>query len=515
MFFNKNEIENIFLLFLCHLLGIPFILQYRKLYQAMFFLEILYNLFQFIRCSYVEIIYKINNIEKKERYYRNKSYINFVKEKRFDNINRITYQYKTCNQNVFSNHSVLKNINIGEFILFNNGDVFQDDHYFEYPKKLLFNTKVIRFHNMSFIPPFIKYSKCKILDISANSIERLENLPKNVVNINANHNLIQSINIKNNYLQSLSAKGNILREIEIDSKNLVRLDLSYNLLRHLKIKSENLLFLDLSSNHLETLPHNLEYNQLQNLNINTNHFVVIPDWILEIPTLNLMNNPIMPNLNSEMCQLFLQEHYPYYFVTDRPFTRVLYEDNENIHNHTIHESLLRCLEEIQQIYFENKEVVDTIDYVKELESKVSKECFSLIREVCLTKDNYGNLKINFEKTIKTIWFLIKNKENVDEIVKIIEEEIISAKGKCYTGYIGRLINSIMGFEILNNRLEISMTDAIIAKYMYVKNKIEKENKELEEDKQLKLLKKHFIEELQEIGISKKDIDIWTEPLQNN
>ena len=59
------------------------------------------------RCSFVEIKYEILK-EVSKRFHRNIDYINFVSEGNFDKLLKITYQYKTCNQNIFENNKVLK-----------------------------------------------------------------------------------------------------------------------------------------------------------------------------------------------------------------------------------------------------------------------------------------------------------------------------------------------------------------------------------------------------------------------
>ena len=136
-----------------------------------------------------------------------------------------------------------------------------------------------------------------------------------------------------------------------------------------------------------------------------------------------------------------------------------------------------------------------------------------MKHMCKTTKNYGDLNINFPKTLKTIWYLVRDRENRDDILKIMESEFLDSHGMCYTGFIGRLVNSIMGMNILKSNLEISKTDQIIARYMYVKRKIEKENGEIgENEDKIKLLRDYFIKELEDLGVDNPDIEKWTTPL---
>lgn len=220
----------------------------------------------------------------------------------------------------------------------------------------------------------------------------------------------------------------------------------------------------------------------------------------------------MFDLNTEVCQAYLRDFYPYHFVNESRH-RTLYEDSQNIHNHKIHISLLRCLQEIEEIYEEKKKEIEEINYKEEIKKNMIDQSYQQMKHMCETTQNYSDLNINFPKTLNTIWYLVRNLENRDDILKIMESEFLDSQGLCYTGFIGRLVNSIMGMNILQSSLEISKTDQIIARYMYVKSKIERESGEIgENEDKIKLLRDYFIKELEDLGVDDPDIEKWTTPL---
>jgi hypothetical protein len=508
---NSQEYENIIIICILQIFasGIVF---YNNNLLFFYVFEVLYNLFQFFRCSFVEIKYERYSKEVSKRFHRNIDYINFVSEGNFDKLLKITYQYKTCNQNIFENNKVLKNLKVDEFIIKNNNDVFQDFKVFRYPNRINFKTQVVRMQGMLYVPKFMKYLSCKKFDMSLNFIEKLENLPYNVEEINANYNSIREIKLYSKRLRKLSLKSNNLRSFKLMNKKLVSLDLSHNLLNHIDIDSERLKYLKLSGNNFENPPAIKRLDLLKYLNVSHNNFVVIPEWFTEVPTLNVMYNPIMLDLNSEVCQTYLREYYPFHFTNENRH-RTIYEDSQNIHNHTLHESLLKCLEEIEEIYEDKKKEIEEINYKEEIKKNMITTSYQQMNHMCETTQNYGNLNINFPKALKTIWYLVRDRENRDDILRIMETEFLDSKEMCYTGFIGRLVNSIMGMNILKSSLEISKTDQIIGRYIYVKNKIEKESGEIGEDlDKIKLLRDYFIEELQELGLDEPDIEKWTKPL---
>ena len=77
---------------------------------------------------------------------------------------------------------------------------------------------------------------------------------------------------------------------------------------------------------------------------------------------------------------------------------------------------------------------------------------------------------------------------------------------------GSIVNSIMSFNIIESKIELSKSDVIIAKYNFVKNRIEENHGDINTQENLKLLREKFIYELKELEIEDNEIEKWIEPL---
>ena len=107
-------------------------------------------------------------------------------------------------------------------------------------------------------------------------------------------------------------------------------------------------------------------------------------------------------------------------------------------------------------------------------------------------------------------YLIEKNNNFNEILKILKEDITEGENLCYTGSISKLLNSIMGFNIINTKIHISKSDQILAKYLLIKKKIENENT-LNKNNLLKL-KNLFKKELEDMNLTSIEIKNWIEPI---
>lgn len=339
--------------------------------------------------------------------------------------------------------------------------------------------------------PDMSGSKIRRLIIDKNRIDVINNgyLPKKLIYLSARQCNIASVELINITLRELDFSFNKLKEIYIKSNTLRRLYLNNNELISIKLDTPNLKFLDISHNYIENFE--VKNMELETLNISNNQFIVLPTIMLKIPRLYLKNNPIIPNLNSNRWSQYFQENYIEFFQNNFDYIpRNVYEDKELVHNPAVNNSIKNCIIEIQQKY----------KLIQELE-----HCSLFDEYICDITDIKLEDNFNVQDLIDTIYYLIKEKNLEKELIPIINYELEDGKYYCLSGKIGRLITSIMGFNLIENIVSVSKNDEIMAKYEIVIRKLKNEENNAEYKN---LFRKEFNNELLLLGISQKEINDW-------
>jgi hypothetical protein len=230
----------------------------------------------------------------------------------------------------------------------------------------------------------------------------------------------------------------------------------------------NSLILDFSN--IETIRIDIQYlTNLQQLNLN-----------------NRINN--IPDENLTILQILNLE---------------VYNDEQNIHNHSIEESLINSINNImQQKFIINEDIImneifnDTI---------LTDKCKELLFEYSSNLDVHSVLLLNFKELLCHCWLTINNLETKDEIKKILNIETLDSECKCFTGRITRLVNCLNG---LSDLVKINIFDnqqigniIIIIKQQLGDNYTIEKHKELVKN------------ELQERGYNETIINEWVDYIE--
>lgn len=343
--------------------------------------------------------------------------------------------------------------------------------------------------------PNLKNSYVKNLNIDHNLIKsfKSDNLPKNIRRISAKYCSLEEFEIENHSLVSLDLSNNNLSNVKINCRKLKVLYLNKNKIVNLKIDSPNLKFLDIRNNLLEKI----KISNLDVLNISNNQFVVLPSKLLNIPRIYIYDNPIIPNLNNYRWNQYFNIYYPQFFENNIDTnSKNVYQDKELVHNTNISESIKLCIKELEEKYYK----YDHIDYKNIFGKKME-----TIEDIVIIN------KFTIKQMMATIMKLAKENNVEKELIPIIIDELEDGQNYCISGKIGRLLTSIMGFNLINNVITVSINEEIMAKYDIISKRIQKEigenNIEFTER-----LRKEFESELKILGIHQNEIDDWVKEI---
>ena len=388
------------------------------------------------------------------------------------------------------------------------------------------------------------------LNLSGNRITSLENIvfPDDLVILNLNHNQIRSLEniifpdilqilwLQNNKITSLEniSFSDGLQELYLYNNQMISLenvtfadtlqilDLGKNQIRSLenvtfpdtlqllnldntKITSlENIIFpntlqiLNLSFNKITSLGNVTFPDNLQVLDLRNNNITSLPITLIHtrIQTLRYDNNPI--------------EHIPpqvrRWLGGQRNTQKLqIYNDGQNVHNHSIQESIRHSIENITNQPFkctqENIELIMTDIYQDNILTDLSKQALT---EYSQDQNIHSVLQLTFKELLFYVWKTIQtfNTEMQIEVKKILNEEIQNAICKCFTGRMSRLINCINCFTPLVN-IVIDDNQQIGNIIVLIQNKL-KNSETYSIEKHKELVRK----ELRERGYTDNIIEEW-------
>ena len=360
--------------------------------------------------------------------------------------------------------------------------------------------------------PYMRNNKIRELILDNNIITKIDlsNFPEKIGYLSVNCCSLKKISMQPNYLKFLHLKDNYLEDVTIYGNFLEKADLSYNILIKFEISAPNLKSLNLSNNNLETIIlKNVNLEDLE-LDLTRNQFVVLPTDIINVKSLLLDNNPIIPNLNVyKWCEYF-DKYYPQFFQNnlDMPVQNV-YQDKESVHNPYINNSVQNCLRELYSVYCENRDEINKSRIYSKILREIDHHSYEII---CLMDNTSLGIDLEHEvyisQILSAIFFLAKQ-NNVLEIIKeILVDEIHDGFNYCFSGKVGRIITSIMGFNLIKSVVSISRNEEIMIKYDIVKNRLIKENMDVKSDEFIVKLRNELMNEFVLMGLSKEELDIW-------
>jgi Leucine-rich repeat (LRR) protein len=178
----------------------------------------------------------------------------------------------------------------------------------------------------------------------------------------------------------------------------------------------------------------------------------------------------------------------------------IYRDSQNVHNHSIQESIKQSINNILQI----EPIIKNVNELILNDPILTPQTKQVLVEYSNCTDVHTVLNITFGELLIYVFNRIEINEHKDEIKKILNTEMADSICKCFTGRISRLINCLNGFDSLVD-IKIADNEQISQIIIAVKNRLA--NYSVSEH-QLMAEK-----ELLEMGYSKDIIDIWIQNIE--
>ncbi len=339
-------------------------------------------------------------------------------------------------------------------------------------------------------------SNSKISEIKG--LEKLVNLQElylsynNITEIKGLDNLVnlQKIHLHNNKITEIKGLDNLvnLQKIELTTNditeikgldslvNLQKLHLCFNKITEIKGLNNlvNLQILQLSYNKITEIKKLDNLVNLQILNVYKNKITELPLSLCNFRNIiyfTYYNNPI------EYIPLPVRRWLD---RIDNINNNNIYNDVQNVHNHTIQTSFRNSLTNLlkDKLTINLETVKNEIINNEILTEQTKRE----ILNYCDDPTEHSTYLITYSDLLIYVWSRIRNK---DEILKVLNQEITDGLCMCFTGRLTRLLNVLVGFYD-DIELQISDSEQITNIIMSLKNKYE--------DEQLKeAVKKELIE----------------------
>ena len=361
-------------------------------------------------------------------------------------------------------------------------------------------------NKIKYIPNEIEYlTKLKLLNLSFNQINKIPPEIKfiiNLIDLNLSYNQIDKIPLEIKYLTKLKylyINNNIIHYLPNEIKyliNLLNLELNDNLIKIIPNEIKyliNLEYLYLSNNIIKIIPNEIKYLiNLESLKLSNNYITNIPNSI--IYCINLLEFEYYNNQINYINPIIIR------FLHRFSNKLEIYNDDQNIHNHTIQESLFNSIVNIiNQNYIINYENI--INNIIE-DTILTEDTKNILVEYCNNKEVHTKTQLTFEDLLVNVWTLINSLDTKNEIKLILNIEMKDSYCKCFTGRISRLINCLNGFTDLVN-INISDNQQIGNIIVIIKNKLMREN-----NYNIDKYKELVIQELIERNFNQEIIDEW-------
>lgn len=301
------------------------------------------------------------------------------------------------------------------------------------------------------------------LYLTSNRISNIKNLTNNLKILNLSYNNIDKINNLTDSITNLNLSHNFIDKIENLSTNITHLYLNYNFINKIENLTYNITHLNLSHNRILKIENNSLPPKLISLDISHNFIKELPIFLLELKYLRKIkynNNPII------MISLPIQR---WLNIINKLETNKIYMDKENVHNHNIQQSFRNSLNNIlnnnNYPLLELNEIKNQINENNILTPKAK----YLIDEYCNDDTLHSVYLITYSDLLRYVWARIINSEYKDNILKILNDEIISSKNSCFMGRMVRLINTLVGFYD-DIQIQISDSEQIANIILSIKNR---------------------------------------------
>lgn len=351
------------------------------------------------------------------------------------------------------------------------------------------------------------------------SIESISLMNNNILNMNVEWKFyydLKFINLSNNPLTQL---GNDFVKL----KKLGCLNLShcnFNVIPDSIYELENLIQIDLHCNNINEISTEIEnLSKLEKIHISSNHIIHIPSEIgncPEIEYIDVRNNPI-EYIPETLINITLYDDMPHLddlpLVEPAPNDNILVQDNHVYFNpESVHNTYIQgCIKTSIQNIMKDEQNISIPNIRSQIihDNILTQEVKELIIEYSISNEVQQYLNnITYTILLQAVWQRIQKHEESTEIKKILIQEIIEGKDKCFTGKLAQLVNSLVGYYD-DVQINISQNEQINLIILNIRNKLIEENDEIDNEQWQTLVTQELIER----GYSESITNIWIKAIQ--
>ena len=304
------------------------------------------------------------------------------------------------------------------------------------------------------LPPNLQILICETCEL-----KELPPLPSTIRSLNLRDNRLNTLDIAHCIeLEDCNFEYNYLKAVPELPSNLVELNVSYNQIKEdITVVPPNLRYLNVSFNFLTKMP--TVHDQCR-VNYRDNCFNQFQH--IQRGTTRLYENTI--NYNAELFNRRAREMTRGTQIT----TPTIYTDTQNVHAHSVQKSINKSL----AIILEYKPTIKIHNLPSVLCKQIQKShdildkknvswftrhlknffkifiSFGLqttVEDWCHDMSISSEHGVNFEYLLTRIYLIALDHEFKDDLFMRIEEELDSARGVCFTGRMGRLVNALSGY----------------------------------------------------------------------
>jgi len=143
----------------------------------------------------------------------------------------------------------------------------------------------------------------------------------------------------------------------------------------------------------------------------------------------------------------------------------IFKNTQNVHIRSIEESVERIIKKLSEYKPKNKGLTFDKIHQQILDKSKGKNFEAEIKNamirIQIDRATYGHSNLTLVSILVKIWGYIEESEHREELENRLMEEIVESNNKCSSGYVGRLVNTLSGFDH-DMSIIISFKDQIVA-----------------------------------------------------
>lgn len=131
----------------------------------------------------------------------------------------------------------------------------------------------------------------------------------------------------------------------------------------------------------------------------------------------------------------------------------IFKNKQNVHNRHIEHSVQEIIDKLVAYHPKNKKTYDFRDIkdnilnsIKDDEKEIKEKVEGSLIRITLDRAVYGNSNVTLMNILLKVWTYIQDSPFREELEKRLIEELTESNSKCSSGFAGRLVNTLSGFD---------------------------------------------------------------------